>query len=231
VLRFAEGGMPVIEEGGLRIPSLVDTYLFDLDGTLVDSASRIRQSLRATLRDCLGIDPDEDEVARYTGVPLWDIMCAYDEDEAPRLVDYYRRYYAALGPTAPFPGVRDILDYLWEAGCGLAVVTAKGSDSAWDHLEEAELSDYFPVVVTADEVRETKPSREPVMRALARLDRSAARSIMIGDSAADILSGYRAGTYTGWARWGTDRCPDFEGVRPDFTWEEPEGLMTAIRVR
>ncbi|MFP4200687.1 MAG: HAD-IA family hydrolase [Clostridia bacterium] len=208
-----------------RIPSRVDTYLFDLDGTLVDSARRIRSTLRKTLQNCLGLSPDEDEIAGHTGVSLADIMRSYEPKRVEELVEYYRDYYASIGPTPPFPGIVDILRSLRERDCRLAVVTTKGRESAEDHLREADLVDYFPVVITSNEVTHPKPSPEPVELALSLLRSSPRRAIMIGDARADILSGKSAGTLTGWARWGTDRLLHFDGIRPDYVWREPCELM------
>ncbi len=212
-----------------RIPDHVDTFLFDLDGTLVDSAPRIRRTLRATLEDCLGIRLSEEEIASHTGVPLWHIMACYDPDRIDELVEYYRCYYAEIGPTPPCEGIVPVLSLLLERGCALAVVTTKGRDSAEAHLDEAGLTGFFPVVVTWDEVSEPKPAKEPVMRALDGLGSSPARAIMIGDAPADILSGNAAGTLTAWAMWGTDHKPDFGAVEPDYCWEDPSALMRAIR--
>ncbi|MFO7941210.1 MAG: HAD-IA family hydrolase [Bacillota bacterium] len=208
-----------------NIPSRVDSYLFDLDGTLVDSAGRIRRTLRTTLENCLGLSPGADEIAGHTGVSLWEIMRSYEAERVDELVDYYREYYAAIGPTPPFPGIVDILDLLRERDCNLAVVTTKGRESAEDHLYEARLMGHFSVVVTSNEVTRTKPSREPVALALSLLDSTPRRAIMIGDAEADILSGRSAGTLTGWARWGTDRLPHFDGIPPDFVWDQPCELM------
>ncbi len=210
------------------LPGYVDTFLFDLDGTLVDSAERIRKTLRATLSHCLGVDPTPEEIIAHTGVPLWDIMRQYDPDRISELVEYYREYYAAIGPTHAFEGIVEILHLLRSRNCPLAVVTTKGRESAEDHLKEAGLEEYFPVVVTFNEVSQPKPAKEPVELAIEMLGSAPDRSIMIGDSAADIQAGSGAGTLTGWARWGTDQEPDFDGIEPDYVWEHPGALRRDI---
>ena len=210
------------------LPASLTTILFDLDGTLVDSRELIRRSLQQTVQEYLDLIPSEEELHRFTGVPLMDIMAHYDTTRAKEMAERYRVVYDEIQGSHLFPGILDLLDVLHRRGYAMAVVTTKGRGPALSHLAEHALEAYFPVVITSHDVMELKPSREPVVKALEGLGKRSEEALMIGDSIYDIWAGNRAGVLTGWAAWGADVAPDFGPCPPDYTWEQPLDILNCL---
>jgi phosphoglycolate phosphatase len=117
--------------------------LFDLDGTIVDSAADITGSLAHMFTE-LGLDVPSDEVLRsYVGPPLLDslrLTAGFDDAEAWAALNVYRDHYADHVLLSPvFPGVAGVLERVHAAGIPLALATSKPESMARAVLEHAGL--------------------------------------------------------------------------------------------
>ena len=198
--------------------------LFDLDGTLIDSA----QDLVASVRHALGRVfpgrelPDGDDVLAQVGRPLEVIVrelgYAVGEDDARRFAEVYRAHYAEHfnEHTKPYPGVEELLGQLSAAGVKLALVTTKHQAQADFTLAGCGLSPYFDYVHGWQEGREHKPHPEPVLSALERLGVQPRAAIMVGDSELDIESAKAAGVDTCAVTYGFRPAWFLQSFRPDF---------------
>src|SRR6185312_16749915 len=99
-------------------------------------------------------------------------------------VEFYRADIA--GGSAPFPGVEAALDTLLAAGAKLAVCTNKRTDLSVQLLDALNLSERFSAIVGADAVANRKPHPEHYESAVMRAGGTVRRSVMIGDSVADL---------------------------------------------
>ena len=163
-------------------------WLFDLDGTLVDSsAGVIRAFHRAqaefgeapadatAIRSRIGY-PFEQTVARLSAIPFSDFLTAF------------RREAMANMHTDSFllPGVRQLLHMLELRGHRLAVVTSKRRDNAQQILTHLGVSDCFEVIVGADSAARIKPDPAPIIAALTALGATLQETLMVGDTRNDI---------------------------------------------
>ena len=164
--------------------------LFDLDGTLTESAPGITNAASYALK-AFGIDMKPSELEFFVGPPLQGSFerCGLTGAQAREAIDVYREYYVAKGmfENAPYAGVEDMLRRLREAGAELIVATSKPEQFAVSILERFGLAAYFTVIAgsTLDETRTDKP--DVIEYALAEAgvtDRSAA--IMVGDRSYDV---------------------------------------------
>lgn len=177
--------------------------LFDLDGTLVDSAPDLAASLDATLvawrRAPLGLDavrPLIGDGARALlhkgfqetgGQPKQNQM----EEAVAFFLDHYRRNLTRL--TRPFPGVPETLDILRNKACRLAVCTNKVKSLSMGILDQLELSPYFDAVIAGDSYAHKKPHPAPLLGALESLGSSRLEGVMVGDSSNDVQAAKAAG--------------------------------------
>lgn len=209
-----------------------DTVLFDLDGTLIDSIRLILDSYHHTF-SVHGLPPrSDDELARGIGTPLRTQLLGYTQDpeQADRLVETYRAYNLAHhdARVLPYPGIRDCVLALAGASIRLAIVTSKNRHSTLRGLDVAGLRDVFEVLVCSDDVKNAKPHREPVDKALQSLGAGRERAVFIGDSLHDMHAGRAAEVHTGAALWGPFSRAELEPSEPDHYLDSPEALLQLV---
>lgn len=206
----------------------LSTFLFDLDGTLIDSVELILRSYRHTLQVHRGIEPPDEEWMAGLGTPLWVQFRRWTEDEAEirAMVETYRDYnlshHDAL--VRPYDGIVDQVRALRGGGKTLGLVTSKLRSGALRGLRLVGIEEEFAVVVGSDEVTHPKPHPEPVRIALERLGRRAEDAVFIGDSRHDIESGRAAGVKTAAVLWGPFDRRHLQDLEPDYWLETPADL-------
>ena len=177
--------------------------IFDLDGTLVDTAPDLMRATNFVLSG-MGRRPLEMvEVRAFVGHGARALLTrglaatgglpeAYDvEADYRRFVDYYAANIAHS--STPFPGLVALLDRLKAEGYGLGVCTNKFEGLSVLLLDALDLSKYFGSVVGPDTLGIAKPDPKPFYEAVNRLELDSPRAIMVGDSETDILTARNAG--------------------------------------
>jgi len=206
----------------------LSTFLFDLDGTLIDSIELILRSYRHTMRLHRGHEPSDDIWMQGLGTPLWVQFRHFTEDpaEIEAMVATYRAYNLAHHDelVRPYAGVVEAVLALRDHGKTLGLVTSKMRSGAVRGLRVAGLEDAFQVIVGADEVTHPKPHPEPVLTALERLGAPATGAVFVGDSRHDVECGRAAGVKTAAALWGPFDRSHLEDLRPDYWLETPADL-------
>ena len=131
---------------------MINTILFDLDGTLTDSGPGIKECVHYALKKMGRPDCDEETAARFIGPPLlisFQEFCGFTYDEAVRATALYREKYLVDGlfNNVPYPGIEECLGKLKNAGLKLAVCTSKPQHMAESVLDHFDLTGYFDAVV------------------------------------------------------------------------------------
>ena len=208
----------------------LSTFLFDLDGTLIDSIDLILRSYRHTMqvhRANAPLPPD-DVWMKGLGTPLTVQFRHWTDDDAEieAMVATYRAYnlthHDAL--VKPYEGVVEEVLKLRANGKRLGLVTSKLKDGAMKGLRLARLDQAFEVVIGAGEVTHPKPHPEPVLKALDLLGAAPERTVFIGDSRHDLECGRAAGVKTAAVLWGPFNRAHLEDLAPDFWLEKPAQL-------
>lgn len=178
--------------------------LFDLDGTLVDSAPDIAAAADRALVDC-GVEARGVERIRgYIGGGAEKLIhrCLTERMEGraePALFEaaydaFFRHYAAELTTrTRPYPGVVDTLEALRARGYALGCVTNKPGRFTGPLLEALALAPYFEVTVAGDTLAVKKPDPAPLLHALSALGVATPHATMVGDSLADLNAARAAG--------------------------------------
>ena len=209
------------------------TFLFDLDGTLIDSIPLIMASFRHTMRMHLGAVPDDTVWRAGFGTPLRPQLrkFARDDEHASRMVDTYRAYTDTHHDRLlkSYAGIDGALGALRGAGARLAVVTSKSHALARRGLARCGLDEYFGVLIGADDVQEHKPHPAPVLAALDRLSADPGDTIFIGDSPHDIEAGRAAGVQTAAALWGPFPREALARALPHHWLDDPAGIASLAR--
>ncbi|MDP2529933.1 MAG: HAD-IA family hydrolase [Candidatus Palauibacterales bacterium] len=212
------------------------TVLFDLDGTLIDSADLILDSFRHTMRVHLGRELPDAAWLRTMGQPLEAqfLDFARSPEEAEAMLATYLEHNAAMHDRLlrSFPGMREYVEGLVGRGFRLGIVTSKRREGTLRGLELCGFEvEWFTAVVTASDVERFKPDPEPVRRALeAAAEGEAGRSLFVGDSVHDLRAGRAAGTRTGAALWGPYSREELAPAAPDH-WLEGLQALDAVLER
>ena len=189
-----------------------DAYLFDLDGTLVDTAPDLMAGLNACLTEYGYTEVDEELTRRWVGhgaaKMIEQALVHQGCDEPPaqlaksmfdRFLDYYAAHIA--DESTPYPGVRKALDSLGQHA-SLGVVTNKVSRLTTPLLDALDLARCFDVVVCSDTVGVFKPAAAPALHACASLGVKPARTLFVGDSITDVQCARAAGCDVVCVRYG-----------------------------
>lgn len=196
-----------------------DLIIFDFDGTLADTRLNIIRTLQATQRQ-LGYDVSDDESCAATiGLTLENaflrITPGADAATGRKLAEAYRIIFEEnkklYRPTV-FPGVRTTLEQLKAKGIALTIASSRNSLSLHNLIEELGLDDLIGYVVGGDDVTDPKPGPGPVLKTLAELGFSPARTLVVGDMTFDILMGQRAGVDTCAVTYGNGSRSDLSSA-------------------
>ena len=217
-----------------------DLVLFDLDGTLVETAPEITDAVGDTLRH-FGWQPvDEDQVARWIGHGTGALLvhavarassASVDEVRAsPRLAvigGVYDGFYAARCGTRSrvYPAVRETLAALRARGVRLAIVTNKERRYTERVLAAHGLAEAFDRVVCGD----TQPTRKPVpacvLGCLRAFGVAPARALFVGDSAIDVATARAAGVPVWLLPYGYNMGQPVQGCAPDRIIDDLSALL------
>ncbi len=178
--------------------------LFDLDGTLVDSAPDIAAAADRALADCGLPSRGIERIRAYIGGGADKLIhrCLTDRldgiAERPlfdaALAAFFRHYEAGLTvSTRPYPGVVETLQSLHARGYALGCVTNKPGRFTTPLLAALSLARYFDVTVAGDTLTVKKPDPAPLLHAMDALGTGLATTTMVGDSMADLSAARAAG--------------------------------------
>lgn len=190
---------------------MTKVILFDLDGTLTDSAPGMVKSIKYML-DHYGIEHPDDETFRtFFGPPLAD-MCqqhfGMDEEQSQAAVWKYRERYNDIGlfENDVYPGIREVLDTLvaLDDKPVLAVATSKPTVASTRILEHFDLAKYFDFIGGAAQDRSRDTKALVIEHTLAALDVDPKRAdiVMVGDREHDVKGAAAHGIPTIGVLWG-----------------------------
>ena len=184
--------------------------LFDLDGTIVDSAPGITATLAHTLEAMGEPVPTPAELLAWVGPPILDSfrdLGGFDPEESQRALDIYRERYLVEGvfDAKVYPGVEHVLRAISEARIPLSLATSKPETPATLVLDHYGLAHYFDELTGASDDEKRSKKSDVIAEALRRLaadDADLSRTVMIGDRIHDIEGAAANGIPTIYVTWG-----------------------------
>jgi len=209
---------------------LINTILFDLDGTVADTLPLIKKTYARVFEE-MNIPWGNDDVMKMIGLPLREIgriMAGCGKED--EFFNNYQKHYQVFHQNyiKVFPGIREMLHQLKEKDFSLGVVTSKGRYGADLTLSAIQLKDFFPIIVTVDDTEKHKPHPDPVLFALQKLNKRPAEAVYVGDSPFDIEAGNRAGVTTIAVSWGMADKDELLQHDPTYSVDTPAELLNLI---
>ncbi|GAB3040168.1 HAD hydrolase-like protein [Parafrigoribacterium mesophilum] len=184
--------------------------LFDLDGTIADSAPGITATL-AHMFEALELPvPAPAELLRYVGPPILDAFrdfAGFSPEKSAHALAIYRKEYALNGVTgtSAYPGIAEVLEAIHDSGIPTSLATSKPELPATNMLSAYGLRQYFDVITgaTEDETRSAKADVvAEALRRLAAIGADVSRPVMVGDRIHDVEGAAAHGVPTIYVEWG-----------------------------
>ena len=209
-------------------PEIIKGIIFDLDGTIIDRDRLVIHCTREVAKRLLGKAPNQNQVrwGLHETDTIRKLALQASGDISERALDIYKRcLHANLKMIEVFPEMMGLLERLSNANRPMALVTSIPDTSLVNAvLERANVKHWFKTVVTGEGVKRPRPDPEGAQLALQGLSLLPSDVLMVGDSAADIQAGRKAGTVTGAALWGLKDLRDLWGplasrAKPDFEFQ------------
>src|SRR5699024_1484131 len=209
----------------------INTLLFDMDGTLIDTNALIHESFVHTFNH-YGLSFTDEEILSFNGPPLYETFMNIHPELAGEMVDTYRAHNLANHDkyVKVFPTVVETLERLKEKNIKMAVVSAKMRQGVELGLETTNLRQYFDSIVSVDDVTEPKPHPEPVIKAMKQLGGKKETSLMVGDNSHDIESGNSAGIKTVGVKWSSKGEAFLKQYDPTYMIDEMSDILHIVGV-
>ena len=206
---------------------MYETILFDLDGTLTDSGLGITRAVQYALGQ-MGYDvPPRESLFSFIGPPLHKSFrrhCGIGEEEAVEMVRQFRVYYNEMGgilENEVYPGIRELLSDLKQAGKRLMVATSKPQAAAELVMHHFGLDEFIPEIIggTDDPRRNTKG--KVIAWALREYGVDPSTAVMVGDREHDIQGAAENGIPAIGITWGYGDRAELEGAGAAAVFDSP----------
>lgn len=207
------------------------TILFDLDGTLTDSAEGVINCAYLAL-EYFGLPlPRREDMRFIVGPPLRDsfLRLGVTEQDVEKAVEIYRSRYVPIGmfENAPYPGIPAMLSALKEAGHELYVATSKPENMATEILDKFRLSGYFNKIYGAS-LDGTRDTKDTVIAYLLEELGHRENIIMVGDTSFDVLGAAVHGIKTIGVAWGYGEVEDMVAAGAVSIVQSPAELLDQL---
>ncbi|RVU55587.1 HAD hydrolase-like protein [Anaerosphaera multitolerans] len=208
-------------------------FLFDLDGTIVDSAQGIINGLLYAFNKSGDEIPEKGDLKKFIGPPFMDTFTkefGFSKDKSKYLIELFREYYFEEGQleSEPYEGMKELLEIV-SSKYKLAVATSKPEVQAVEILKNHGLDEYFHFIggATLDNSRIKK--HDVIEYVLDNLDvNSRENTFMIGDRYPDIVGASMSGLRSIGVLWGYGTFEELQFHKADYIEESVDGLKDRI---
>jgi len=217
---------------------MINTVLFDFDGTLVNTNEIIKLTLNEISLKHRGKELEEADFDEILGKPLRDQMahiqgCCGDKLNSayPEFLDLYRILYKKRRDslTKEFDGIGEMLEALYRKGFKLGIVSSKGTDGIRHGLEKFGFSKYFTTILSKYDVENSKPNPEGLIKAMELMGTSAENTIFVGDSRHDLMAAKNAGVVFVLVSWTIAGYERLKSMNPEYIINRPMEIMDVIK--
>ena len=199
---------------------LIDLFIFDLDGTLIDSRKDIANAVNYTRKQYHVRELDMMDIARYIGHGVNNLINknipGLEPQELEKALDIFKGYYEkhCVDETTVYPGVPEVLKHFKTKA--MAIVSNKPSLFTKLILDNKNLSSYFQLILGEESHPQKKPDPAPLLHVIEQLGGKPDRNCMVGDWITDIEAGQRAGMVTVGCLYGIGNPEEVKESRPDY---------------
>ncbi|WP_088069925.1 pyrophosphatase PpaX [Gottfriedia luciferensis] len=210
----------------------INTILFDLDGTLINTNELIIASFLHTLNKFYPDQYKREHVIPFMGPTLTESFSSVDAEKVDELIAEYRRFNMEMHDefVEEYETVYETVETLHKKGYKIGIVTTKARNVVEMGLSFSRLKQFFNTVVTIDDVQNAKPHPEPIQLALKKLNAAPEETIMVGDNYHDIEGGKNAGTKTAGVAWSLKGKEFLATYQPDYMLEKMSDILSILGI-
>lgn len=214
----------------------MNTIIFDLDGTLLNSLEDIRDSVNHTMRQMGFPEKDREEIKMAVGNGVRHLLACCipkgekdDEKVLDQALQIFRKYYLehSQEKTVPYDGACGHLRCLYEHGLKIAVVSNKPDDVAQKTVRHF-FGDWITYISGEKEGFRRKPAPDLIKDAICFLGSDNEAVVYIGDSEVDVLTAKNAGIPVILVSWGYRNREKLEKLQPDYLVDDFDELTSLI---
>jgi HAD superfamily hydrolase (TIGR01509 family) len=205
--------------------------LFDVDGTLVNSAEMFVQGLGDAFEKYAGIRPPREEILALMGVPLAKQLELYQkekpsQEQLEEMIGYaIERYAVHEHHETLFDAAVETLRLCDQCGLKTALVTSKNAEELEGFLKRFPGAEFVHTTVCASDVHHPKPAPDSAVLACQKLGVSPSEAVFIGDSVYDMRCARSAGISSVAVTYGAAQRHALEAENPDLLIDTPEQLL------
>ena len=211
-----------------------DCFIFDLDGTLLDTLPDLVTLTNAVLDEFGMPQRTSAQILSYVGNGARALMYQAvpqetPEAEAERALARWKQLYPELGhaSTRPYAGIPQVLDALKQRGVALGVLSNK-FDAATRQVIARHFPDIFGAVHGESEGFPRKPDPQGLLHTIQELGSEPERTVYVGDSPGDMLVARNAGAFALGVDWGYRSVEDIQAAGCDALISAPESLLDYV---
>lgn len=213
-----------------------NTYIFDLDGTLLDTLQDLANAVNHAMREMNYPERTVDEVRRFIGNGIrmlikraapQDISVEDYEKTLAVFTAYYLDHIADF--TKPYDGIAEVIKTLKSKGCKVAVVSNKADEAAKKVVKDY-FGDIFDMVVGKMDRFPSKPEPDSVLYVIETLGADKDKCIYSGDSEVDVQTAHNAGLPCVGVTWGNRDVSELIAAGAEYIAEKPNEILEKTEI-
>lgn len=208
----------------------INTILFDLDGTVLNTIDVVVQSFQYAYKTITGKEKTRDDILKFYGEPLAVTLEREVDIPVEEAIKIYREFHYKNFEEciSLFEGIDLVIKQLFEKGYKLGIVTSRLRYTTMKALNKYGLEKYFKSIITADDCTLHKPYPEPITKALKELNAQPEEALMIGDSLFDIQGAKNSNVKSAVVSWTTLPKETYMNEKPDYVINKAEDILKII---
>jgi HAD superfamily hydrolase (TIGR01662 family) len=208
--------------------SNIKTFIFDIDGTLIDTYKYSLMALKQALYEIVGKSYGDKELAFHFGITLDDALKRLEIpsqyfDAISEKIDEI--YYKPKERLKVFDGIEDMLKQLSNSGVLIGIVTSKRKTEFEQDFKFISIKKYFDIVICDEDTLKHKPNPEPIEKFIERSKSNKKNCIYIGDTLYDLEAAHSSGIKFGLAVWGALN----NEIEADYFFDNPSDILKLLK--